>query len=453
MKVIKKNFQITLVVMIMPFLAFSQDTNKYTLRLNLPLIDVPQNTSLPYTSPSMYQSLELSNDLYELSFFGIDKLGNKLFIPKTKPYSKWRKLSNHLFKYGLSLGFSKYGSELPIPLGVWAHEEFHRSVLGVNSISSKNGNWILDRWDGTVYGVSDSSLSYLKYTKPDQLLYSYVAGVQYEILLNEKTTLHDFYKKRTLAKNALLLYNAYYVYNYFKFSTSPFSDSAKVLSPKHENKNPIERDYAGADLTAWAYDMFNPSASFDSRDSFPGGEGVNRRIGFSDLSTEAEAYLKEQKKLSLLNFVNPAIFFINRIKIGNDFSFNFFAQYAPTHFGNDVALYIPIKCKKYDFLFNVHNYSGKKYTGYGIGLGIYNFDLYKRIEFDFSFNIWDQPKSFFDIKGKPGGAASLTIKYALFKNFVVYSSLVTKTKGWMIGSPYLENNHTSQIGIKYQIVK
>lgn len=438
--------------MLISIAAVAQDTSKYVLRLNLPLIDVPQNTSLPYTAPSMHQALELSNDFYELGFLGIDKLGNKLFIPKTKPYSKWRKFSNHIFKYGLSLGFSKYGSELPIPLGVWAHEEFHRSVLGVNSISSKNGNWIFDRWDGTVYGVSDSSLHNLKNTKPEQLLYSYVAGVQYEVLLNKKTTLDDFYKKRTLAKNALLLYNAYYVYNYFKFSTSALSDSAKVLAPKHENKNPTERDYAGADLTAWTYDMFNPATPFNARDSFPDGDGVNRRIGFSDLSTEAQNYLKEQKKLSLLNFVNPAIFFINRLEIGNDFSFNIFTQYAPTHFGNSVALYIPIKYKKYDFLISAHNYKSKNYTGYGIGLGVYNFYLSKKIESDLEFNLWDQPKSFFDTKGVFGGNANLSIKYNLNNSFSIYGSVVAKTRGWLMGNPYLENNLTSLIGIKYQIV-
>lgn len=134
---IRKVIFTVLALIYLSFYTNAQDTSRYSLRLNIPLFDVPQNISLPYKAPSMYQSLELSNDFYELSFFGIDKLGNKLFISKTKPYSKWRKISNHIFKYGLSLGFSKYGSELPIPLGVWAHEEFHRSVLGVNSISSK----------------------------------------------------------------------------------------------------------------------------------------------------------------------------------------------------------------------------------------------------------------------------------------------------------------------------
>lgn len=245
----------------------------------------------------------------------------------------------------------------------------------------------MHRWDGTVYGVSDSSLSYLKSTKPEQLLYSYVAGVQYEIALNKKATLEDFYKNRTLAKNALLLYNAYYVYNYFKFSTSPFSDSVKVIAPKHENKNATERDYAGADLTAWTYDMFNPSTPFNARDSFPNGNGVNRRIGFSDLSAEAQTYLKEQKKLSLINFLNPAIFFINEFKLSRNLSFNFFAQYAPTHFGNSSAVYIPVKYKKYDFLISTHNYKSKNYTGYGLGLGFYNFCLFKKIESDLEINI------------------------------------------------------------------
>ena len=59
-----------------------QDTANYKLRLSLPLVDLPQNYSLPSRGPSMQQSLELSNDFYDVSFWGIDALGDKLFIPK-----------------------------------------------------------------------------------------------------------------------------------------------------------------------------------------------------------------------------------------------------------------------------------------------------------------------------------------------------------------------------------
>lgn len=267
-------------------LSSGQDNPEYRLRLDIPLIDLPQNIDLPYRYPSMNQALEFSSGMYDLAYWGIDELGDAIFTSRSKPETRFGRFTNSAFKYALGLGFSKYGSELPIPLGVWAHEEYHRAVLGTSGVSSKNGNWFLSRWDGTVYGISDMTLRDLKTTGINNLLYSYVAGVQYEINLNERIAISEFYFERSLPKASLLLYNAWYVYNYFRFSASPASDSVKVLAPPHENTNPAERDYAGADLNAWIHDMFNPGLPYTERDPFPGGEGVNRRIGFSDLSSE-----------------------------------------------------------------------------------------------------------------------------------------------------------------------
>jgi hypothetical protein len=429
----------------------AQDTNTYQLRIEQSILDFPQQIDLPYAAPSMGQALDLSNNFYELGFWGIDKLGNKLFKSKTKPYTQKRKISNGIFKYGLGLAFAQYGSELPIPLGVWAHEEYHRSVLGVKNISSKNGNWLFSRWDGTVYGVSDQSLQQLKQNNINQLLYSYVSGVQYEIALNEKLTLNDFYHKRSLNKTALLLYNAYYMYNYFAFSTSTASDSVKVLAPEHESKNPMQRDFAGADLTAWTYDMFNPNASYLNRDSFPNGEGVNRRVGFSDLSPEAQDYLKQQKQLSLLNFLNPAIFFIPEIKLNPQFSFNFFTQYSPTHFGNDIALYVPIKYKGNNLLVNIHNYNNKTSNGYGIGLAFYHHKLGNKTESDVAINVWNQPKSFYNNKKEMGGAVHFKLRYQINPSFAATLATTAKTDGWMMSNPYLEQNISAQLGLAYQL--
>ncbi|MHB1276934.1 MAG: hypothetical protein ACYC1Q_00890 [Bacteroidia bacterium] len=429
----------------------AQDSTTYELQLRVPLLDLPQNSQLPHKAPSMNQALEGSNDVYELGFWGIDHLGDKLFKVKNKPQTNTRKYGNLAFKYALGLGFSKYGSELPIPLGVWGHEEFHRSVLGVNGVASENGNWLFSRWDGTVYGIADSTLSGLKKTNPDQLLYSYVAGVQYEIALNEKATLNDFYSKRTLNKTALLLYNAHYVYNYFKFSASAFSDSVKVLAPPHESTDPSKRDYAGADLTAWAYDMFNPQLPYETRDSFPNGEGVNRRIGFSDLSPEAQSYLKKQKNLSLLNFLNPAIFFVNRIRVNEQLAFNLFTQYAPTHFGNDIAVFLPVKYKQFDLLLDLHRYSNRAEQGTGVGLGIYNYKLNDKLKSSVKVNIWNQPKAFDGTDKTFGGCLSLSSEYRIKNNFSAYANLSAKTEGWMLGNPYLDKNLSMQVGVTYQI--
>lgn len=440
-------------ILLFPFIvvASGPDSTRYQLRLSVPLLDFPQNKDLPYQYPSMNQALEFSSDMYELGYLGIDKLGNALFKPKTKSYTTGRKLVNGVFKYAVSLGFSKYGSELPIPLGVWAHEEFHRAVLGVGNVASKNGNWLGGRWNGSVYGVSDSELSDLKSKNPSQLLYSYVAGMQSEILLNQKISVQDFYKKRSFAKNALLLYNAHYVFNYFKFAVSAASDSVKILAPRHENTDPRERDYAGADPTAWVYDIFNPNQPYTERDAFPHGEGVNRRIGFSDLSADAQRFLEKQKKLSLLNFVNPAIFFVNRINLGRQLSFNFFAQYAPTHFGNDVAIYLPVQYKKSDVLLGLHQYSSYTGKGFGVDLGTYNRQLSERFETDFIIHLWEQPETFFSDKNILGGSIEWQGRYKVGKNVSVFISASGKTEGWQMGNPYLKSNFSSRFGFNFDL--
>ncbi|MCE7066979.1 hypothetical protein [Dyadobacter sp. CY326] len=431
--------------------ASAQDSARYQLRLSVPVIDLPQNKDIPYRYPSMHQALEFSADVYDLGYLGIDKLGNALFKPKTKAYSNGRKAVNFGFKYLASLGFVKYGSELPIPLGVWAHEEFHRSVLGVNGIDSKNGNWFPHRWDGTVYGIGDQDLSVLKAKDVNQLLYAYVAGVQSEVLLTRKVAVQDFYKKRTLPKNAWMVYNAWYVWDYFKFSTSPQSDSVAVWAAKHENADPRERDFAGADLTAWAYDMFSPEKSYNERDKFPNGEGVNRRIGFSQLTEDGREYLLKQKKLALLNFVNPAIFFINRIPLGRHSSFNFFLQYAPTHYGNDIALILPVQVRNTDFLLGLHQYNNYKSGGYGLDLGFYNRQLSKRLETDLVVNLWNQPERFFENDMLNGGALQVDFRFLVAGNLSLSASFSGKTEGWQMGSPYLKSNVSSRFGLAYAL--
>lgn len=423
----------------------------YKLRLDIPVVDLPQNIDFPQKFPSMGQAMNWSADLYELGFFGIGELGDWIFKPERENYTKWKKSGINVFKYVAALAFSKFGSELPLPLGVWGHEEFHRSALGANGINSKNGNWLFNRWDGTVYGLSDETLGSLKINDPEQLLYSYISGIQYEILLNEKSTLSDFYYKRKMPKSALILYNAYYVWDYFRFSTSRASDSAKVIAPPHESSDPVQRDFAGGDLTAWVYDMFNPDIPFNERDPFPQGTGVNRRIGFSDLNASERDFLTDQKKLSLLNFLNPSIFFINRIRISDDFSFNFFARYAPANFGNDVAFFLPFKYRNTGYLLNLHRYAGHEQKGYGLGLRFLDIKVHESLGMDVRIDLWDQPVSFFSAQKTKGGYFSIKPKYSFNEKFSAYVSLSGKTKGWLIGNPYLNENFAVQSGILLNI--
>lgn len=440
-----------LITFMLVYESFAQE--RYKLILDVPLLDVPQNFDLPHRYPSMDEALNWSTDFYEAGFWGIDELGNLLFRSENEDQSRLRKFGRGVFKYAAGLAFSKYGSELPIPLGVWGHEEFHRSVLGVRGISSNNGNWLFDRWDGTVYGLSDETLGMLKQNDNENLLYSYVAGVQYEIALNEKVTLTDFYYKRTFPKAALILYNAYYVWDYFRFSASHDSDSAKVLAPPHESVDPVQRDYAGADLTAWIHDMFNPGVPYSNREPFPEGNGVNRRIGYSDLTSEERDYLSEQKKLSLLNFLNPSIFFINRINISDNLSFNFFTQYSPVHFGNSVAVFLPVKFRETGFMLNASRYSNNTIEGFGFGLGLINLGISEKIHSDIRINVWDQPTSFLGTGRIRGGMIGIKAGYSFSKSFSGYIIVSGKTEGWVLGNPYLEENVSALAGFAFNLVR
>jgi hypothetical protein len=412
------------------------------LSLSVPLLDLPQNTQLPHRYPSMHQALQWSADVYDVSFWGIDAASNALFD------KKWTQTG---FSYATGLLFSKYGSELPLPLGVWGHEEYHRSVLGANGIDSKNGNWIFHRWDGTVYGPSDQDLANLKATDNNALLYAYTAGVQYETQLTKTSVMNDFYNERSFYKAPLYLYNAHYVWNYFRFATSTHSDSVKVIAPKFEHKEATQRDFAGADLTAWAYDMFNPDASYYDRDDFPNGEGENRRIGFHDLSEEAQQYLVKQKRLSLLNFLNPAIILVNRIRINEELTILPFVQYSPTHFGNSISLNMPFTYKGDGYYLGVNRYANYKHAYYGMEAGVYQrpIDALQGLSMSCTVKIWKQPNSFFGSKASWGGAIKWGVSYAVADRLALTLDVTGKTAGWLEGNPYLKRNFNPVLGFQY----
>ncbi|WP_247232848.1 hypothetical protein [Telluribacter sp. SYSU D00476] len=432
----------------------AQDSTVYKLRLQVPVIDMPQNKDIVRSYPSMNQALELSNSFYDLGFYGLSKVGNAIVKPvKWQSRFSRRNVSNQALNYALGLGFAKYGSELPIPLGIWAHEEFHRSVLGVNGVSSKNGNWIGSRWDGTVYGVTDEALASLKTNNVSGLLHSYVAGAHAQNLTTLTNVQQDFFYRRSAYKNALYLYSAHYVYNYLKFSTSEVSDRVKDGAPNFEDPTAEQRDYAGSDFTAWAYDMFNPDKPYTDRDKFPGGEGVNRRVGFSDLSPEAQDFLLEQKKLSLINFINPAIFFINRINLGSHFSFNFMGQYYPTHFGNDVALVVPIQLYYGKYVVGFHRYSNRNMTLPGVELGLIDGALTNRWLVSVHLKGWMQPKdqSYFATESTAGGSLDLTTKYRISRSVLLNGAVTAKTAGWAAGNPYLDQNFSFRAGLSVNV--
>lgn len=429
-------------------MAFGSDTTKQHTVYEASLFEIPQNTHETGFIPGTNQALTWSKSMYTISYTGIDRLSDWILPAKS---GKGRKIINGALQYALGLGFAKYGSELPIPLGIWAHEEFHRNALLAAGFRSENGNSILSRWDGTVYGLSDEDLSDLKSDHGNQLLHAYVSGVQYHTLLNKDLIIDQFYDKNRVINPSLMLYNAWYVHNYFRFSTSAASDSVKVIAPKHESKDPSLRDFAGSDLTAWAYDMHVPDEEFGQRDDFPDGEGENRRVGFSDLSPEAQAFLKNQKRLSLINFLNPVLFYVRQIRLSQDFSFTILPQYNPTYFGHDLAVFIPMKVRNKHIVAGLHQNQSFNQRGYGVEVGMHDLHIAKGLSGQVQLEYWNQPLSFYSNEKIQGGLVNGKLNYQFSNKFGAYFAASYKSAGWSIQSAYLSENLGMHAGISLSI--
>jgi len=146
---------------------------------------------------------------------------------------------------------------------------------------------------------------------------------------------------------------------------------------------------------------------------------------------------------------------INRINIRPDFSFIAFLQYSPVHFGNDIAVFVPLKIKSVNQLIAVHSYSNRDKKFPEVQYGIYNISPFqnKRLELGGSVNLWVQPlnQGFFYQSGKAGGALELRSDLYLGGGLSVNLTAGYKTAGWMIGNPYLDQKANLRVGVSYDL--
>jgi hypothetical protein len=86
-------------------------------------------------------------------------------------------------------------------------------------------------------------------------------------------------------------------------------------------------------------------------------------------------------------------------------------------------------------------------------LGLFNYGISGNLEADFIANFWDQPESFSGSGKITGGALNLTTRYLFGDSFSGSLSLTGKTKGWIAGNPYLDNNVSVQLSIGYNLIR
>jgi hypothetical protein len=220
-----------------------------------------------------------------------------------------------------------------------------------------------------------------------------------------------------------------------------------------EGTNIEIRDFTGLDFTAWVYDLFRPSESYSDRGISSSGVGIRRYRQTSDLSKEELDYLKKMGKMQWINVISPMMFYVNSIKVNNDFRFNFGLFHYLTSFGYDLGSNFFIDYKQNKIFFALHNYHNLHNNFYGVEAQLIDKELLignNTLLFTPSLHLWSQPKNqeFKTSDSELGGKAEIDVSAKLGRTWRPYIVMSAKTNGWVAGDVYLNSNFGVMIGVR-----
>ncbi len=418
------------------------------LPLAFPLADLPFNTEDGYSFPSMSQSLNLSKNTAQVSHSIVFDFSSETGLP----------LGRYV-PYLLTAVFDYFYFYLP-PGYAWVHEEWHRAVMTRRGISSYNDVYNFDFFADSiaVSHVSDADLIRLKRKYPAEMVRLSAAGYEADIELVLAMRRDSFFYERPLRYDLISWWmNLINSVAYIDLCTGSEADSVTDEAILEDGADVSRRDFTGLDFTAWVYDLFRPDEPYEARGPHPSGVGIDRYIKNSDLTAEEKRYLKLQRNLSLLNFISPQMFGIDRFSIpnpitGGNFLFNFAVVHHLTCFGYDVSLHSFFREGDVNASLTYHHYSNDEGAFPGIEASLIRFPVAMgsvRAYAGLTGALWLQPRGlgFRDGERKPGGLARASLSFPLAERMEIFLQGEVKSDGWVAGIVYLESAAQFQAGI------
>jgi hypothetical protein len=401
-----------------------------------------------FSIQSMEQSFQITNAIAQSMHWGIAQ------IPVFKKRPILQKVTQALITIPAELLIGKfYGNS-------WRHEEGHRAILANSYVYSYNPLGVFNKKPSSgstnVASVSyllDTNLVMMKENNNANFVRMSTVGVETEIsALNKMQRNTFFYGQKTINSFNYFL-DAFGVSDYMKTcgnkeKSTKFTQELMALEGSNQNL----RDFTGLDFTAWAYDLFNPTANYSERGLNPNGNGYDRYIYGDKLTTEQYDWLKKQANLSYLNFISPAMVFINEIKLKNDVSFNFSGRYYPTSFGNQIGIDLFFKNSKYNIFVSPHLNQNYENNFFGIEAMVFEKPVkIKQHQFLATARVVAdlQPKNqrFKTSSADFTGLAELNVIWKASKHFYPYISVEAKSKGWIAGNAFLDERISIKAGL------
>jgi hypothetical protein len=409
-----------------------------------------------YANPSMHQSVSLSTDLYTGLHYGIDCL----FSTRDKVPTKKMGLGK-LLLYIVTLESSDFIAMSAPGFSGWTHEEYHRAVMTryhVNSFDDMN-KFPIGSETVSVSHVTDEDLIRFKSESPADFNRMHVAGIEGEYLMVDKLQRNNFYYHQNLMHEMVYLLSTLNSIMYVQMCSIP-----EQTNPMTESFNAIEttiaqRDFTGLDFAGWAYDLFKPNEPYTERGIHPLGNGIDRYIKTSDLTSEELSYLKKQGNLQWLNCLSPMLIGFRSIKLTkNGLYGNFAVRNYLTSFGNELSCNVYLKNNDYNFFVAYHHAQNYEHAFPSIETQLID---YKKnlgastLYFSPRLLIGLQPKDqgFKTSKASLLGLAECKLEL-ITKGFIhPYIEVSAKTSGWVAGNEFLSSNISGRIGIVSRFTK
>jgi hypothetical protein len=429
-----------------------QDTSQ--LILDFPVLDLPYqslanqtygNFFAGYGSPSMKQSLQMSANFYSSAHFGLKKAFKNI------EDKFWRNAAT----YGAISIFDILTLTSPLGNG-WLHEEYHRNVLTRRNARSKNQ---MNQFPSLateaiyVFGIKDEDLQNIHDNFQADWRRLQVAGKEGELHLIQTLQKNNFFYNQELPHIAFYWLITFSSGSYVRAcAQDDFNRLVNEMNLKDGN-DIFKRDFTGPDYTAWAYALFRPNARYTDRGIHPSGVGINRYIKPEDLTEEERQFIRKQGALQWLNLISPTLFGFSKIKVKNSEAGSHYANLAVRSvvnlFGNDIVLDVFYQSPRHNFFFALHNYSNRHTYFPGFEAQIIDYSIWKsKLALSPRLMLWTQPKDLdFNTKQKQfGGLLGCKARYVTGR-FSPYVEVEAKTKGWVMGNVFLEDNISFNAGL------
>jgi len=443
----------SVVLFFLPLLAFGADDSApqpKALAISLPVLEAPTTFGAPDWVPSMDQALSLTA-AYDLSMgFGYEWVTRDLRLFSEPALDGLLKGALFVVPYSFLM-------QLP-PGDVWLHETFHQNILRNQGISSHNDVYDF-RFASTtaVSHVTDEELADFKADDPASFVRMSSAGAEGQVLLANEIEKVMFFgaNQGSSTSRILIALNLYQVWAYLQACTTDEAQDLTDELNRAEAHNIAARDFTGLDFTAWVYDLFRPGEPYSDRGPHPYGPGISRYIAPDQLTQDERAYLQLQAHLSLLSFVDYALWSPlwgqNAWRGGSEgqVDLNANLRHFLTPFGSQVDLNLFFRSGDAKGVLSLLNATNAR--GYFPGLRVTTLDwaLSRKVFVSTDVTVWGQPRDQgFRTTDVQWGVASLVrLEYRPTSNFGTWLETSSKTAGWVAGEPSLDDDTRTRIGV------